>query len=366
LTNGKKFNKPSSKPVVLVAPLEWGLGHATRCIPVINQLLHQNCEVIIAAEGATQSLLHQEFPQLKFLPLMGYRVKYSRRKYWLPWKLVTQFPRRLYTIYSERRWLARMVKQYSVDAVISDNRFGMYCRQARSIYITHQLLIKTGNPVTERMAKKIHYYFIGKYNECWVPDFPETDGIKGLAGVLSHQPLDRKKYIGALSRFEYAEVEKKYDLLIVISGPEPQRSIFEKQLLDQLKNFEGRILLVRGLPGSAEILHQPGIEIRNHLPTDELNKSILQSALVISRCGYTTVMDLVKLKKKAILIPTPGQTEQEYLADHLMRNNIFYTADQKGLDINKEIKEASSFPFNIPAYDMEKYKEVIAQFVQSL
>jgi uncharacterized protein (TIGR00661 family) len=366
LTNGKNFNNPSGKPVVLVAPLEWGLGHATRCIPVINQLLHQNCEVIIAAEGATHSLLLREFPQLTFLPLMGYRIKYSRKKYWLPLKLFTQFPGIIYTIYNEHRWLARMVKKYSIDAVVSDNRFGMYCRQARSIYITHQLLIKTGNSVTEKIAKKIHHYFIKKYNECWVPDFEETAGIKGLAGELSHQPLGSKKYIGALSRFEYADLEKKYDLLVVISGPEPQRGIFERLLLDQLKSFNGKILMVRGLPGEKETIQHPGIEIRNHLPADELNKAILQSDLVISRCGYTTVMDLVKLKKRAILIPTPGQTEQEYLAGYLMKNNIFYTADQEELDIQNAIKEAASFPFNIPGNDMEKYKEVIAQFVQSL
>jgi UDP-N-acetylglucosamine transferase subunit ALG13 len=297
---------------------------------------------------------------------MGYRVKYSRKKYWLPLKLVTQFPRILYTIYREHRWLARVVKQYSIDAVISDNRFGMYCRQARSIYITHQLLIKTGNSFTERIAKKIHYYFIKKYNECWVPDFDESGGIKGLAGELSHQPLNTKKFIGALSRFEFDEFEIKYDLLIVISGPEPQRSIFEKLFFDQLKYFTGKILMVRGLPGKEEIIQHPNIEIHNHLPAEELNKAILQSALVISRCGYTTVMDLVKLKKKAILVPTPGQTEQEYLAGYLMKNNIFYTTDQKGLDIRNAIKEAASFPFNMPGNDMEKYKEVIAQFVQSL
>jgi uncharacterized protein (TIGR00661 family) len=366
LTNGKNFNNTSRKPVVLVAPLEWGLGHATRCIPVINQLLHQKCDVIIAAEGATHSLLLREFPELTFLPLMGYRVKYSRKKTWLPLKLLSQFPRILYTIYNEHRWLSEMVNQYSIDAVISDNRFGMYCSKVRSIYITHQLLIKTGNRLTERIAKNIHYYFIKKYNECWVPDFPGADGINGLAGDLSHQPLKSKKYIGALSRFEHAEAEKKYDLLIIVSGPEPQRSIFERQLLGQLKTYTGKILMVRGLPCEREIIQQPNMEICNHMPAKELNEAILQSGLVISRCGYTTVMDLVKLKKKAILIPTPGQTEQEYLAGHLMKNNIFYTAAQKGLDIQHALKEAASFPFYFPGNDMEKYKEVIAQFVQSL
>ena len=366
MKNGINFNKLPTKPKILVAPLEWGLGHATRCIPIIKEFVDQNCEVFIAAEGATYSLLKNEFPELAFLPLMGYRMKYSRMKYFLFWKILTQFPKIVFTIYKEHLWLKKIVKEYKFDAVISDNRFGMYHSKIPSVYITHQLLIKTGNSIIEKIAKRIHYYFIKKYNECWVPDFE----VNGLAGELSHPKKlpGEVKYLGALSRFELTVVEKKYDLLISISGPEPQRTIFEHQILDQLKSYSGKVLFTRGLPETSEEIKydDPSIEIKNHLPAGELNEAILQSDMIISRCGYTTVMDMIKLKKKAILIPTPGQTEQEYLAGYLMKKKIFYTTSQKNFILQESLQQAQSFPFIISGCDMEQYKNVIHQFVRSL
>lgn len=366
MTNGINFNNISTRHKVLVAPLEWGLGHATRCIPIINELIRQNCEVLIAAEGATYSLLKQEFPELTFLRLTGYRMRYSRKKYFLPWKILAQFPKMMFTIYKEHQWLKKIVKEYKIDAVISDNRFGMYQSQITSIYITHQLLIKTGNGFTESIAKRIHYYFIKKYKECWVPDY-ETNG---LAGELSHPKIlpPKIKYIGALSRLEETNAEKKYDLLISISGPEPQRTIFEEQLLHELRSYKGKVLFIRGLPGSDDELkiEDSPVEIRNHLSSKELNTAILQSAMIVSRCGYTTIMDLARLQKKAILIPTPGQTEQEYLAKYLMEKKIFYTTSQEDLSLQHSIEQAAVFPFCMPEYNMEEYKSVISEFVQSL
>lgn len=349
-----------------MAPLEWGLGHATRCIPIIKELINNNCEVYIAAEGATFSLLKREFPGVTFLSFMGYRMKYSRKKYLLPLKILAQFPKIIYTIYKEHQWLKKMVKEYKLDAVISDNRFGMYNSNISSIYITHQLLIKTGNAFTEKIARRIHYFFINKYHECWVPDFE----VNGLAGELSHsKKLFKKiKYIGALSRLELNAAEKKYELLISISGPEPQRTIFEKQVLNDLESFMGTVLFIRGLPDNNEEIKFENdlVEIKNHLSAREFNEAILQSDMIISRCGYTTVMDLVKLKKKAILIPTPGQTEQEYLAKYLMEKKLFYTDSQQNFNLHTSLEEAKTFPFIIPAYNMEEYKKVIAEFVQSL
>ena len=366
MTNGKKFNITSQKHRILIAPLEWGLGHATRCIPIINELLAQHCEVFIAAEGATFYLLKEEFPALNFLPLMGYRMKYSRKKYFLPWKLLSQFPKIAFTINKEHQWLKKIVKENKIDAVISDNRFGMYHKKVPSVYITHQLLIKTGNSFTEKIAQRIHYYFIKKYNECWVPDFE----VNGLAGDLSHpQKLPGKiKYIGALSRFKLNSVEKKYDLLVSISGPEPQRTIFEDQVLKELSTYGGKVLFIRGLPENNETLKNENtlLEIKNHLSAEQLNEAIPASAMVISRCGYTTIMDLVKLQKKAILVPTPGQTEQEYLAKYLMENKMFYTINQKDFVLPNALQDANSFSFSLPEYNMDEYKSVIHQFVQSL
>jgi uncharacterized protein (TIGR00661 family) len=355
LTKGRKFNNTSPKARILIAPLEWGLGHATRCIPIINELLDQNCDVFIAAEGATFYLLKQEFPTLNFLSLKGYRMK-----------LLSQFPKIAFTIYKEHQWLKKMVKENKIDAVISDNRFGMYHKKIPSVYITHQLLIKTGNTSTEKIAQRLHYYFIKKYTECWVPDFEAN----GLAGELSHPKTlpEKIKYMGALSRFELHTVEKKYDILISISGPEPQRTIFEDQILKDLTSYSGKVLFIRGLPENDHEIKSENqlLEIKNHLSAKELNEAILQSAIIVSRCGYTTIMDLVRLQKKAILVPTPGQTEQEYLAKHLMENRMFYTIDQNDFVLQNALQQAGSFSFCLPEYNMQQYKNVINEFVEKL
>lgn len=234
-------------------------------------------------------------------------------------------------------------------------------------------MIKTGNSFTEKMAQKLHYRFIRKYTFCWVPDY---EGVANIAGELSH-PLNQPantSYIGCLSRFEKnSTLEKKYDLLVMISGPEPQRTIFENLLLGQLQKYTGKVLMVRGLPGENNdepcrhaVNSNKSLVIRNHLAASELNEAIIQSEMVISRSGYTTVMDLIKLKKKAILIPTPGQTEQEYLATHLMDQQVFYTTGQQDLNLPEVLKRAAAFPFAMPSFDMEGYKKVVQQFVQSL
>lgn len=370
----KKINKISKKNTILIVPLDWGLGHATRCIPLIKEFHANGCEVIIAAETATKSLLEHEFQQLTFIPLKGYRISYSRKKYWLPLKIISQIPRIVLGIYEEHQWLKKVVKKYSINAIIADNRFGLYHSGIPSIYITHQLLIKTGSNFTEKIARKIHFWFIKKYTSCWVPDFEGKDNISGeLAHPLKHPP--NINYIGCLSRFEKKEgFGKKYDLLILISGPAPQRAIFEELLLPQLQNYNGKVLLVRGLPGNDENeekalytnAQNPHLIIKNHLSAQELNDAIQQSQLVISRSGYTTIMDLIKLRQKAILVPTPGQTEQEYLAMHLMKQHFFYATSQEGFTLTDALKQATDFPFAIPSFDMEQYKKVVYQFVQSL
>jgi uncharacterized protein (TIGR00661 family) len=367
LINGNNFNSLHQKTRILVAPLDWGLGHATRCIPIINELIFQNCEVLIAASGSGFFLLKKEFPSLVILRISSYKIKYSRNKRWLPLKLFLQFPQIIFSIQKENSWLKKNIKKYKIDAVISDNRFGMYSKKVPSVYITHQLLIKTGNIFFEKIVQKIHYYFIKKYNYCWVPDCTEN----GLAGELSHQKNMPSNilYIGTLSRFELLkDVPKIYDVLISISGPEPQRTIFEKLILFQLKNFNKRILIVRGLPNENKDLKidNESIKIVNHLSANELNKAFQQSEIIISRTGYTTIMDLVKLAKNAVLVPTPGQTEQEYLSTYLMKKNFFYSVEQDNFSLNTVYSDASVFEFiNAPSCS-NNYKKIIDEFVLSL
>ena len=362
----KKNNNSSLIPKILVVPLDWGLGHATRCIPIIAEIIEQNCEVFIASEGYIYNLFKNEFPQVKFLSGLSYKLEFSKSKNFLSWKLIKQFPAIAFRIYKEHQWLKKIIKKYNIDAVISDNRFGLYNERIHSVYITHQLMIKTGNTFIEKLAQHIHYFFIKKYDECWVPDFENN----GLAGELSHPKriLQNVKYIGALSRFEKKdEVQKKYDLLISLSGPEPQRTILEELILKQLLTYNGKALLVRGMPGNEKILQSnSSIKIVNHLPGKELAMAIEEADIVISRSGYTTIMDLVKLNKKAIFIPTPGQTEQLYLANYLIEKKMFFSVEQDKFDLTETLEKFSKFSSVIPSFDMNQYKLLIEDFVTLL
>jgi UDP-N-acetylglucosamine transferase subunit ALG13 len=343
-----KINSSSlQKTKVLVAPLDWGLGHATRCIPIIRQLLIAGCEVIIASERAQKKLLQDEFPKLRFVELRGYRLKYGSKGWQTLPKIIFQIPKILIQINRENRWLKSFLQTENIDAVIADNRFGLYSSKLFCVFITHQLSIKTpfGNSV-EKKLQRINYRFINKFDNCWVPDFEKENA---LAGKLSHPvqlPRTPVHYIGLLSRFEKIKTSFiKNNLLIILSGPEPQRTIFENLLLPQIKKFPGKIILVRGLPAEKNTLNVPGIEIYNHLPASDLNKIICESDFVIGRSGYSTVMDLAKLGSKSILVPTPGQTEQEYLAEYLLENKIAFSTRQENFSLPGAIENAKYFSF---------------------
>ena len=368
MIKAEDFNIPEHKPRILIAPLDWGLGHATRCIPVISFLVQQNCIVFVAAEGRAKTLLQKEFPDIQFIGLKGYRIQYSRYKFWMPAKLLLQLPILIYRIYTENRWLKKSVKALRINAVISDNRMGLFHKRIPCVYITHQLTIKTGVRFTESIAQKIHYHFINKFNACWVPD---AKGALNLAGALSHPAILPKVpviYLGPLSRFEKKKVESKYDLCIILSGPEPQRTVFEKIILKDLHKVEGKVCLVRGLPGETRTLqlNNSSIEIKTHLPADELNYIILQSKIIISRCGYSTVMDLVKLQKKAVLIPTPGQTEQEYLAKYLHAQQLFYCINQHDFSLQEAIKNVIFFEFKQSQVKQNGFENILDSFVAGL
>jgi hypothetical protein len=303
---------------------------------------------------------------VKFLQFEGYEISYSRRKWSFILKLLLQLPAVFYKVLREKRWLNQIVEQYHIDAVISDNRFGMYSGKIPSVYITHQLFIKTGSRFSEKIAQKIHYHFITKYSACWIPDQEN----EGLAGKLSHPTIlpPKARYIGPLSRFKpIVHSDYIYDLLIILSGPEPQRTIFEDLLLGQINELKEKIIFVRGLPAATE---KPAnfnqVIIENHLPADELNRLLAESRLVLCRSGYTSVMDLSVLQKKAILVPTPGQTEQEYLAEYLLRKQYFYSQSQENFSIADAIKKADSFPFKKPALQTDAYKKSVAELVVSL
>jgi uncharacterized protein (TIGR00661 family) len=356
---------------ILIAPLDWGLGHATRCIPIIEKLQSLNCKVIIAAEKATLKILAEAFPSIQTIPLFGYRIHYSRTKQFFFLNLLLQLPKIVLRIYIEHQWLKKVVKKYKIDAIISDNRFGLFHHLVPCVYITHQLSIQTGNSFMDKLVQKIHFNRIKKFTHCWIPDFEDREN--NIAGALSHADNipSTVTYIGCLSRFKSSSIiaNKHFGIVTVISGPEPQRTIFENILLAQLLQFKGKSMLVRGLPEEGDkipILQNSNLEIKNHLSMQDLNAVMLQADWVIARSGYTTVMDLVKIDQKAILIPTPGQTEQEYLANYLYQKQFFFTASQDDFNLANAIQAAKLFPSRPLKVEMDLYKQVITEFVESL
>lgn len=334
---------------VLVAPLDWGLGHATRCIPIIDALNKRGFQVFIAAEGAQKALLEKEFPGLTMLSLKGYRVQYSRKKGWLPFKLLAQLPGLLQTIAREHRWLEEIVETHSIDLVISDNRYGLYSSRVPCVFMTHQLRIKARYHWLESLIQKIHYHYIERFKTCWVPDDVSENNIGGSLSHPHQLPRIPVHYIGLLTRFHSSLAEHRYDRCIILSGPEPQRTLLEQRILADLANIDGQTLLVRGKPGSEEKLAlMDGVRVENHLSTAALQEAILQSDVIICRSGYTTIMELMALKKRSILIPTPGQTEQEYLASLLKEKQFAYSEEQTDFDLFQALIASLLFPYQWP------------------
>jgi UDP:flavonoid glycosyltransferase YjiC (YdhE family) len=347
-------HQQTANPRILVAPLDWGLGHATRCIPIIRELVSAGADVILAGEGNAETILRTEFPSLKFVPLQGYRITYGKNKIDLVGKILLQIPRILASIEAENSWLEKLVSDYNVDAVISDNRYGLYNKKVYSVFITHQLQIKTGLAITDRLLEDINYNHIRNFDVCWVPD---TEGKPSLAGQLSHpkrKPAIPVDYIGWQSRFDKEFTGGNKHILVVLSGPEPQRTLLEEMIVNQLNNYDKPVVFVRGLPGDISGLDVPdNVSVFNHLGAKALEEKISGASFVIARCGYSTLMDLLPLKKKTILIPTPGQTEQEYLAQHLTKNCFALCVEQQHFHLSNLLDLASAFPYQFPAPQKE-------------
>lgn len=366
-TVGAQYRK---KPVVLLSPLDWGLGHTTRCIPIIHELIRLGCEVIIACNSTQKLLLQQEFPQLSYEHLQGYDLRYGKTRWGTPGRILLQLPKILIKINNENKWLNIFLKKQPVDIIISDNRFGFYSRSVHSVFITHQLYIKTAmGKITDRFVQWLNYRRIARFATCWVPDFK---GANALAGELSNPaklPLVPVQYIGGLSRLQtcanFSNMEP-HDLLIILSGPEPQRTIFENKLLTELQEFAGRAVLVRGLPQSEATIERKGaVTIYNHAPSSVINKLICSAQYIISRGGYTTIMDIMKLGKKSIVVPTPGQAEQEYLALYLSKKQIVYRARQASFSLQKIMGNAPDFlKHELSPLPMNDYKQIVHQLVE--
>ncbi|MFI5124651.1 MAG: glycosyltransferase [Chitinophagales bacterium] len=346
---------------VLIAPLDWGLGHATRCIPIIKALQKRGIQVMVAAGGPQKILLQNEFPGLEFLEIPGYGIRLDGKGKSLVWRLILRIPSFLRSIRKEKAWLEALSRQRRIDAVISDNRYGFYHNQTHSIFITHQLYIVSGlGDWVNRVLLKLNHHFINRFSECWVPDFQGPDS---LAGILSHPPrLPRipVTYCGILSRCKREEnMVISNPLLILISGPEPQRTLFENEMFRVMEQYKSRAIVVRGLPGNEKkiSLSNRQIDVYNHLASGPLNDLLNISEFVICRSGYSTLMDLARLKKKAILIPTAGQPEQEYLGAYLHEKKWALTVSLKDFDPERCMKIFRENAFGFPEFPDASFQE---------
>lgn len=357
-----------------MSPLDWGLGHATRMIPLIHALRERGHKVTLGAGRNGTALLSQEFPELEIIPLPSFSIKYPLKGN-LVWAVMKQLPGFFATIRREKRKISQLQKKQHFDVIISDNRYGLYHPDVFSVIVTHQLMLKLPPSMKylEKWVYKRHMKMLKKYNRCWVPDYAQRPF---LSGDLAHLfPInDTTAFIGPLSRFSIGYCEQEpteylYDVIAVLSGPEPARTRFETKIIEQLSATDLKCVLVRGVPiTSNEISVPDNITVYNHLPACDLKQLIQQSKYIVSRTGYSTIMDLAALKRTAILIPTPGQTEQEYLSSYYSEKKLFLCFKEDELNIQEALSQITLYQWNLnypPINLLEKELDLLEAQISS-
>jgi predicted glycosyltransferase len=351
---------------VLVCPLDWGIGHATRCVPVIRKLLEMNAAVIIAADQRPLDFLKKEFPELTFIRFPGTRITYPAGSA-MTLRMLRILPNLLCNIRKEHQLIRQIAAETGASLVISDNRFGCWVRNIPSVFITHQLDIGLPRRLRwlNRIIRTLNYWFIRHYDECWIPDF---ELHRGLAGSLSHPPkLPRNaSYIGILSRFSgFTQpipdpAKPPFDLMVMLSGPEPQRTLLEEKILAQLGNINMKVVIVRGITEKDEIqVIDDRIFLYSHPDTARMHELMALSGIIICRSGYSSIMDVVTLGRRAIFIPTPGQPEQEYLSRYLLEKKIYFSMNQANFDLLYAIEMSKNFPGMVIRNDYQELENLL-------
>ncbi len=325
----------------LVCPLNWGLGHAARLMPIIHKLLNKSNQVILCGDGNALEYLKKEFPELNTITLRDISIHFSPKGSII--NLLKIIPQLIYRVVYEHRAIKNIIKKYDVDIIISDNRYGLWNNKIHSIFITHQLMVKLPKPLSffEPVINKLVKTIINQYDECWIPDYPDLNN--NLSGDLAHkfQVPSNSKYIGPCSHFSCLNnstpPKSSYDIVAIISGPEPARSDFENCIIKTIQKTNFKTLIIQGKPMIVSSNTHHNITRVSSLPSSEIKGIIKNSKLIISRAGYSTIMDFDYLNIKAILIPTPGQTEQEYLAHYQSKNHFFCLQKNFNISFLKEI-----------------------------
>ena len=329
---------------VLFTVLEWGLGHATRSIPVIEAMLQRGYNVHLAGEGNSLLLLKNYFPDLKAHDLFGIQVRFTDSSFGIVWMI----PSLLKSIKQEHQQFLVLCDEIKPDLIISDNRYGAWHLTRPSIFIGHQLYLQAPN----RFAKWIepilfhfHSKFLKRFLKIWIPD---ASGENNISGILANHPSIAQslncEFIGPLSRFNSSDnipTENNYEVVVLISGPEPQRSIFQEACLQEAMRINKKTLILLGQPNKNEQITKGSITLVSHLGNNQLAPIIKSAQYIVCRSGYSTLMDLAKLNKTALCIPTPGQTEQLYLAKHLSNQHKIVFQEQHQMNWEKGFQDLS-------------------------
>lgn len=351
---------------VLITPLDWGLGHATRCIPVIRELESQGCEVMVAGSGDSLKVLKIEFPSLGYFSLPGYDPTYPSKGS-MVFKMIRQIPHFMEVISAEHHAIEKIAREQMIDFIISDNRYGCWSKCKPSVFITHQsnILMPQRFGIFQGIVRILIRRLIDRFNVCWIPDFPAGHSLAGDLISFGKSGLKAKvRYIGWLSRFQNRGQadSRKYQLLAVFSGPEPQRTMLEQRIVPQLRASGLRYKIVRGLPSASG---PDNDQIVNFVGSEALQHLIESSEVIVARSGYSSVMDLNALGSKAIFVPTPGQTEQEYLAQRLMDKGIAYSIPQEEFDLAKALNESKNYRGFKPSKKNTLLAEAIRELLQT-
>jgi predicted glycosyltransferase len=358
-------------PTVLVAPLNWGLGHATRCVPLIHALEQIGSKVLLASDGAALQMLKAEFPNLPTFTLPSYHIRYQTHS--MVWNIGRQMPRITYAIRAEQWATERLVREQGISGIISDNRYGCFSRQVPSVVLSHQIHLRVPNAALQWAANQVLRRALRKFDAVWVPDEANDPN---LSGALSHPPLQGfvVKYIGLLSRFsqqnQLSTVQGQVPkVAVILSGPEPQRTILEQILMEQALVLPQNFVFVKGKTHFKEHSRVgENVEMVSFLTASELNELIQSCQVVVCRAGYSSLMDLAAVgEQRAVLIPTPGQTEQEYLGDLLSKKGLFVCQKQGEIDLKKALQEVEKTSgFAAEAFETQRFEAVLKDWVSQL
>ncbi|MBK9271373.1 MAG: glycosyltransferase [Saprospiraceae bacterium] len=325
---------------VLICPQHWGLGHITRTIPIIRYFESKKIKIVLACSGAGMDLLRLEFPHLPLYELVDYGMSYPTSNMY--WNMLLQFSKLHKAIFKEKKQIESICKKENIQLIVSDARFGASQKDISSVIVSHHLHLPLGSKLLEIMTDRWMRFFYMKFDQLWIPDFENDSNLSGDLSHLFHS--DQHFFIGPVSRLRKMDLDPKFEICFLLSGPEPQRTYFEELLMAQFSALpDGNALLIRGtnLPRS---LHYPSnVEVIDLCSGESLNRLLCESRLIVSRSGYTTLMDLAVIKKQALLVPTPGQPEQEYLGRELWRKKKFLCVDQKNLNLSLHLSEALQY-----------------------